>query len=88
MANITRIHGRDLLSRRVVSFELPEFLIRALECRVAEANDGASTAEKVTLEHLVEVELAGCISLAEVAHLEGSLPGIGAAVSKWLNDID
>lgn len=89
MAKISRITTRaDLSSRRFVSLSLPEFLLRALECRVAEANDGADESERVTLEHLVEIELAGILSLAEVANLERAIPGIGAAVSRWLNDIE
>jgi hypothetical protein len=68
--------------------EVPEFLVRALELRVAESNDGATESEKITLDHLVEIELAGSISLADVAHLERSIPGIGAAVTHWLNDIE
>lgn len=78
----------DLSSRRTITNELPEFLIRALECRVSEANEGASPQEQVTVEHFVEIELAGSISLAEIAHLEPHVPGIGAAVSRWLDDID
>lgn len=62
--------------------------MRALECRVAEANDGASSKERITLENLIEIELAGCLSLAEVAQLESSIPGIVTAVSRWLNDIE
>jgi hypothetical protein len=78
----------DLSSRRTISIELPEFLLRALECRVTEANEGASPQERVTVEHFVEIELAGSISLAEIAHLEPRVPGIGAAVSRWLDDIE
>jgi hypothetical protein len=88
MAKISRFRHSGLLSRRAIAVELPEFLLRALECRVAEANVGASADEQITLEHLLEIELAGCLSLAEVAHLERTLPGIGAAVSAWLNDIE
>lgn len=89
MAKISRFTGgRDLSSRRAVCLSLPEFLLRALESRVAEANDGAQEAEKVTLEHLIEIELAGVLSLAEVANLERAMPGISLAVTKWLNDIE
>jgi hypothetical protein len=87
MAKISRFRSSSLLSRREIAIELPEFLLRALECRIAEANAGASAEEQITLEHLVEIELAACLSLAEVAHLERTLPGMSAAVSSWLNDI-
>lgn len=89
MAKIARLRdSRDLSSRRTVSLDLPEFIVRALECRVAEANRGASPDERVSLDHVVEIELAGGLSLAEVAHLERTLPGIAAAVSRWLSDIE
>ena len=78
----------DLSSKRTISIELPEFLLRAFECRVSDANEDASPEEQVTVEHFVEIELAGSISLAEIAYLEPRLPGIGAAVSRWLDDIE
>jgi len=87
MAKIHRFLAGDLSSRRSVSLHLPEFLLRALESRVAEANDGACENERVTLEQLVEIELAACISLADVANLERAVPGLGEAVSRWLDDM-
>jgi len=68
--------------------DVPEFLLRALECRLAEVNDGASEEESVELEHLIEIQLAEGLTLADVAHLERQVPGIGEAVSKWLAEID
>jgi hypothetical protein len=74
----------DLLSRRAITIEIPEFLLRAFECRLAEANEHASAEERVELEDLIEVQLAEGLSLAEVARLEPQVPGIGAAVCQWL----
>jgi len=88
MGKITRFNPRNLSARRNLSLDLPEFLVRAFECRIAEANDGASAGDQITLTHLIEVELAGSLSLAEVAHLERDLPGISKAVSRWLEDIE
>lgn len=89
MANISRFRGStDLSVRRAITVEMPEFLVRAFECRLAEVNDGASEEEKVELEHLIEIQLAEGLSLADVAHLERQVPGIGAAVSKWLAEIE
>lgn len=89
MAKISRFRtSTDLLSRRVITVEVPEFLLRAFECRLAEANDGASEDERVELEHLVEMQLAEALTLADLAHLEREVPGIGAAVSRWLAEID
>ncbi len=43
MAKLTKFPGRgDLSARRVVSVELPEFLLRAIEHRLAEANEEAA----------------------------------------------
>ena len=80
-------HPADLCRRRLVTLELPEFLLRAFDSRLAEANEGCAESDEITLEELVELELADGLSLAEVAHLEREVPGIGAAVSRWLDDI-
>lgn len=78
----------DLLARRAITVELPEFLLRAFECRLAEANEHASAEERVSLEDLIELQLAEGLSLADVAHLERQIPGIAAAVARWLADIE
>lgn len=78
---------RDLLERRVVQFELPEFLLCALEARVAEANQELSSNDKACLNDYVESELANIITLRDVAELDLLFPGFSAAVEKWLSDI-
>jgi hypothetical protein len=78
----------DLTQHRAVELRLRAFLLRALQARVDEANDGASAGERVTLDELVELQLAETLSLAEVARLERSVPGIAAAVSAWLTAIE
>jgi hypothetical protein len=78
----------DLSSRRAITVEVPEFLLRAFECRLAEANAGASEGERLDLEHLIEIQLADGLTVADLAHLEREVPGIGAAVSRWLAEID
>jgi hypothetical protein len=89
MAKIARIGTRRALnSRRAITVELPEFLLQALEVRVEEANVGAEQDEDVTLDHLLELELAERLSIGEVALLEQKVPGIGEAVSLWLREID
>jgi hypothetical protein len=88
MAKIEHIRrGVDLKARRQVTLDLPEFLLRAFECRVAEANEDVTEEERLTLDNVVEVGLAASLSLAEIAHLERAVPGIGAAVSQWLSEI-
>jgi hypothetical protein len=89
MAKIARIGSRCALnSRRTITVELPEFLLQALEVRVSEANVGADHDEDVTLDHVLELELAESLSIGEVALLEEKVPGIGEAVSLWLREID
>lgn len=78
----------DLSSRRLITVEVPEFLLRAFECRLAEVNAGASEEERVDLEHLIEIQLAEGLTLADLAHLERDVPGIGEAVSRWLAEIE
>jgi hypothetical protein len=88
MAKISRFRPADLLARRAITVEIPEFLLRAFECRLEEANSDTSDEERVELEHLIEIQLAEALTLAEIAHLERQVPGIGEAVSKWLAEID
>jgi hypothetical protein len=42
----------------------------------------------VDLNHLIEIQLAEHLSLADVAYLEREIPGVSAAVSQWLTEID
>jgi hypothetical protein len=79
--------GRNLQARRAISVKLPEFLIYALEQRVMEANDGASSEEASTLNHFIESELANLITVRDVAELEATTPGFGAAIQHWLEEI-
>jgi len=89
MASITRITARrSLASRRAIALELPEFLLQALETRVADANAGGTPEDHVTIEHFIELGLAESVSLAEVALLEQRIPGIADAVAQWLDEMD
>lgn len=76
--------GRDFRTRRAIEVELPEFLIALLECRVNEANEGASCEEHVTISHFVEYQVAGMLSIRDVAEIELEMPGFAAAVQDWL----
>src|SRR6266508_956310 len=84
---LTGTFGRKLQSRRILRIELPEFLICALEARLAEANDGATAEERSTLDHLIESELVNLISLRDVAELEIAVPGFTNAVQHWLTEV-
>ena len=81
-----------LCRRRAVTLELPEFLLQTYETRAAEANDGAAEEERLTVETLVELQLAEGLHVvqcgADIARLEPRIPGLTAAVSHWLAAID
>jgi hypothetical protein len=77
-----------LCRRRAVTLELPEFLLQTYETRAAEANEGAEEEERLTVENLVELQLAEGLTLADIARLEPRIPGLTAAVSHWLAAID
>ena len=78
----------DLRSRRIMQLELPEFLIYALEQRVAEANVGATDEEFSTLNNYIETELVNLVTVRDVAELEITAPGFGAAVQDWLDQVN
>jgi hypothetical protein len=77
----------DLSARRVVQVELPEFLICALQARVAEANEGAPPHERCSVHDLIESELVSLVSVRDIAELEQLLPGFAHAVERWLSEL-
>jgi hypothetical protein len=76
-----------LASRRRVSIELPEFVICALEARVAEANDQLETHDRATIEDYIESELVNLITVRDVAEMDAVIPGYANAVEQWLNEL-
>jgi hypothetical protein len=78
---------RDLSGRRAIALELPEFLIYALEQRVAEANDLCVAGDAASLNDYIESELANLVTVRDVAELEIGAPGFGAAVACWIEDM-
>ncbi len=74
-------------TRRKIEVELPEFLIRSLLHRVAEANNGSATEEQVDLNDVIEWYLAAPITVRDVPELEGAIPGFADALSAWLNTV-
>jgi hypothetical protein len=75
---------RSLTARRQLLVELPEFLILFLEQRAAEANQDSVEEEVVDISEVVEYQLAGMLSIQEVAELELKIPGYSLAVRHWL----
>lgn len=80
-ATVASPFRRDLTARREVTVNLPEFLICALEARVAEAN---GEGEPCTLNDYIESELVNLITLRDVAELNGYIPGFASAVQRWV----
>jgi hypothetical protein len=76
---------RELSGRRSIALELPEFLIYALEQRVAEANARCGADDVASLNDYIESELANLITVRDVAELEIGAPGFSAAVAGWLD---
>jgi hypothetical protein len=86
-ANIVQFRPIPPVSRCTIEVELPVFLVRAFELRVDESNRGARPSEQVTLNNYIELQLAEHLSLADVAILESEIPGVGEAVSRWLDEL-
>jgi hypothetical protein len=75
---------RDLRSRRSLQLELPEFVLCALEARVAEVNADAAAADPCTVDEYIESELVNLITVRDVAELAMRHPGFAEAVQEWL----
>jgi len=85
VASLGEARGRRANRRTTVQIELPEWVLRVLEYRVAEANAEAVTDdERVDLNHVIEWYLVSPITIREVPLIEQALPGTAAALSEWL----
>lgn len=78
--------GRPLNKRRRVTVELPEFIIRAINVRVDEANESDPSTEDVSFNDVVEWLLVCEVTLRRMPLLEASIPGFAAAMAVWLMD--
>lgn len=76
--------AKPLTRRRAVTVELPEFVIRAIDYRVDEANDGDTTDEQVDFNDVVEWLLVSEVTIRRMPHLERSIPGFTAALFEWI----
>jgi hypothetical protein len=59
-------------------------VVRAIECRVEEANEGDPEGEQVGFNDVVEWLLATEVSLRRMPILEQRIPGFTAAMFEWL----
>ena len=76
--------GKPLNRRRRITVEVPEFVVRAIELRVEEANEVDSGGEEVSFNDVVEWLLATEVSPRRMPILEQSIPGFAAAMFVWL----
>jgi hypothetical protein len=83
LVNLGKTRGARLNRRLSIEVELPEWLIRVIDYRVAEANEGAAE-DAVGLNDVVEWCLVAPITLKDVPAYEAAIPGVTAALSKWL----
>ena len=76
----------NLLARRTLQIDLPEFLVKALEERVVEANmnPSSSSVDAIDVNDLIEWKVAELVTVQDVALLEQRVPGFAAAVSAWV----
>lgn len=79
--------GSTLNARTTLEIDIPEFLVRALEFRVAEANAELPDDEQVEINDVVEWYLAAPITIRDVPALEAEIPGFADALSAWLSTV-
>jgi hypothetical protein len=81
--------GRDvsLNARARIEVEIPEFVRRALEFRLAEANAGAPLDERADLNDIIEWYLVAPINVRDVPALEAAIPGFSDALAAWLSTV-
>lgn len=76
--------AKPLNRRRRITVEVPEFVVRAIKCRVDEANEGDSSGEAVDFNDVVEWLLVTEVSLRRIPVLEHQIPGFTAAMFVWM----
>lgn len=78
--------AKPLNRRRRITIEVPEFVVRAINCRVEEANADDPGGEVVDFNDVVEWLLVTEVTLRRMPLLEASIPGFTAALFVWLMD--
>lgn len=76
--------GKPLNRRLSLTVELPEFIVRAINCRVDEANVDDEAGEQVSFNDVVEWLLVTEVTMKRMPLLEQSIPGFAAAMFVWL----
>ncbi len=78
--------AKPLNRRRRITVEMPEFVVRAINCRVEEANEGDQDGEVVDFNDVVEWLLVTEVTLRRMPLLETRIPGFTAAMFVWMMD--
>ena len=78
--------AKPLNRRRRITVEVPEFVVRAINCRVEDANEGDTDGETVDFNDVVEWLLVTEVTLRRMPALEARIPGFAAAMFVWLMD--
>ena len=78
--------AKPLNRRRRISVEVPEFVVRAINCRVKEANENDPAGEVVDFNDVVEWLLVTEVTLRRMPILESRIPGFTAAMFVWMMD--
>jgi len=68
----------------MIQIEIPEWVVRLLQYRLDEANEGVEPEEQVELNDLIEWCLISPLTIREVPLVEQSIPGLTAALCRWL----
>lgn len=76
--------AKPLNRRRRITVEVPEFVVRAIKCRVDEANEGDSDGEIVDFNDVVEWLLVTEVTFRRMPILEAQIPGFTAAMFVWM----
>jgi hypothetical protein len=78
--------AKPLNRRRRITVEVPEFVVRAINCRVEEANENDPAGESVEFNDVVEWLLVTEVTLRRMPILEARIPGFTAAMFNWMMD--
>lgn len=76
--------AKPLNRRRRITVEVPEFVVRAIKCRVEEANEDGTDGEIVDFNDVVEWLLVTEVTLRRMPILEAQIPGFTAAIFVWM----
>jgi hypothetical protein len=76
--------AKPLNRRRRITVEVPEFVVRAIEYRVDEANEGDPDGEPVEFNDVVEWLLVTEVTFRRMPILEAQIPGFTAAMFSWM----